>query len=297
MAVDDMPEPDFATVSQTNAPADDYEELDPSDWRIRPPKPPPRKSRWMRIIDEMTSRPDEPDESAEQTASTSTQPARDPSPEDAAPFRTARRVPREVTYEIVRAPPDVVAAFNDARAELMDAVFAWWHASSPPPSQDTPRDIDYALVRLDPRVRRAGRELQAADARLSAEGVNVRTATVRNDGGARRTMLDEAERVDAEWREAQQQKQRAAAAPRKRRRKDKEPLPPEPQEAPTPASTASTSTARTSLSAEREDTSATSPEPDDSDANSDGGAYKPSWKVKATVAATTAATSKRRRAG
>ncbi|KZV97981.1 hypothetical protein EXIGLDRAFT_729160 [Exidia glandulosa HHB12029] len=192
----------------------------------------------------------------------------------------------------MRASPELVSIYNAARAEYADAIYAWWHASAVRERYDTPTDLDYELVKLDPRVRRAERALQAVDAQLSANAQPVKTATLRNDGSARRTMMDETERIDAEWRAAQQQQEKRT---RKRRRKtvvdpvpvSVPPLPDATVEAAaalTPASIAST--ARTSLSADipSDHYSATSPEPEDDDA-SDTDAYVPSWKVKVDAAA------------
>ncbi|EJD41000.1 hypothetical protein AURDEDRAFT_115685 [Auricularia subglabra TFB-10046 SS5] len=184
----------------------------------------------------------------------------------------------------MRASPALVSAFKDARNAYADAIYAWWHASGPRERWDVPTELDYELVKLDPRVRAAERSLAAVDAQLSIEGRSVKVVTVRNDGSARRVMLEDTERIEAEWLAAQPSG--GAVAGRKRRRKTAptpDPayfLPPEPpaaQEAPTPASTVS-ATNRTSPSVEvMTDHSATSPEPEDED---EGEGYKPNWRFK-----------------
>ncbi|KAH7101981.1 hypothetical protein BKA62DRAFT_757041 [Auriculariales sp. MPI-PUGE-AT-0066] len=204
-----MPALADAGTYTSNSDNDIFAELDIPDWRNAPPKPPPKPSPWANIMVEMMSRSGEPPDADEEHPAPPSPTTKTPHQERMPSLQvSSRRIPREVTFEIMRASPDLVAAFNDARAEYADAIYSWWWKSGTRDRDDQPSDLDYELVKLDPRVQRAAKALDDADRRLSAKGVVVKQETVRNDGYARRHMNIETERIDEQWHAA-----RAGGAP------------------------------------------------------------------------------------
>ncbi|KZV85493.1 hypothetical protein EXIGLDRAFT_775545, partial [Exidia glandulosa HHB12029] len=105
-------------------------------------------------------------------------------PPAAATTPAARHVPRKQTYEILRAPPELVAAFKVARTEYHDAVHAWWWRAPGRTREQKPTPEDYMLAKLDPWVQRAGRKLDAIDAQLSRVGEFVKNGSTKNDWSA-----------------------------------------------------------------------------------------------------------------
>ena len=78
----------------------------------------------------------------------------------------------------MRASPELVSVYRDARADYADAIFAWWHTSAPRERWDAPTDLDYDLVKLDPRVRRAERGHHEADPRIGILRLDRRAVRV-----------------------------------------------------------------------------------------------------------------------
>ncbi|KZV87295.1 hypothetical protein EXIGLDRAFT_723832, partial [Exidia glandulosa HHB12029] len=101
-------------------------------------------------------------------------------PPAAATTPAARHVPRKQTYEILRAPPELVAAFKVARTEYHDAVHAWWWHAPGRTREQKPTPEDYTLAKLDPWVQRAGRKLDAIDAQLSRVGEVIKNGSTKN---------------------------------------------------------------------------------------------------------------------
>ena len=167
-------------------------ELGFSDWRKPAAQPSTKSSPYVDIIEGMLSRPGKPAEVLEV-------PKPPPPTRDTSGPRLSRRIPREVTYEIMQASPDLVAAFKDARAEYADAIYTWWHRSAPRERWEEVTDLDCQLARLDPRVQRAEKALSDADRKLSAHGKQLKIESLRNDGTARRLMVIEADRLNEEW--------------------------------------------------------------------------------------------------
>ncbi|KZV87306.1 hypothetical protein EXIGLDRAFT_840102 [Exidia glandulosa HHB12029] len=131
----------------------------------------------------------------------------------------ARRAAREVTYEILHAPPELVSAFKDARAKYHEAIFAWWHRK-PRRKGETPTDDDWERVKRDPKVQEAGRVLDALDAELSRAGSLVRISTLKNDRTVQRQIRVEERQLDKEFyaRQAEENGTIAYERPSKRRK-------------------------------------------------------------------------------
>ncbi|KZV87294.1 hypothetical protein EXIGLDRAFT_204840 [Exidia glandulosa HHB12029] len=109
-----------------------------------------------------------------------------------------RRAAREVTYEILHAPPELVIAFKEARAKYHEAIFAWWHRK-PRRKGETPTDEDWERVKRDPKVQEAGRVLDSLDAELSRAGSLVRISTLKNDRTVQRQIRVEERQLDKEF--------------------------------------------------------------------------------------------------
>lgn len=130
-----------------------------------------------------------------------------------------RRAAREVTYEILHAPPELVIAFKEARAKYHEAIFAWWHRK-PRRKGETPNDDDWERVKRDPKVQEAGRVLDALDAELSRAGSLVRISTLKNDRTVQRQIRVEERQLDKEFyaRQAEENGTISYERPSKRRK-------------------------------------------------------------------------------
>lgn len=172
----------------------------------------------------------------------------------APPADVARHPPRKLTYEILRAPPTLVAAFKAARTEYHDAVHAWWWRA-PRAREDKPTAEDFARAKLDPWVRRAGRRLDEIDAQLTRLGEAVKNAAIKNDWQAPAKIRVEEQKCDRAYYDSLHNDapsgtpQAHETRPTKRRRTDTS----------APASSGSSSASRSSLPTL---TPLTSPDPD-----------------------------------
>ncbi|EJD42970.1 hypothetical protein AURDEDRAFT_185758 [Auricularia subglabra TFB-10046 SS5] len=109
-----------------------------------------------------------------------------------------RRAPRELTYEIVQAAPQLVISFKEARANYHEAIYTWWH-SKPRTRGEAPTEEDWEMVKLDHNVQRAGRILDAIDAELTKAGTVVRVSTLKNDRTVQRQIRTEERLLDKEF--------------------------------------------------------------------------------------------------
>ncbi|EJD42938.1 hypothetical protein AURDEDRAFT_167887 [Auricularia subglabra TFB-10046 SS5] len=174
-------------------------------------------------------------------------------PPEPAPLPVRHQVPRKQHVEFLRAPPDIVAAFREARTEYHDAIYAWWY-SRPRAREDKATPEDCALVKLDPRVKRTGRRLDELDAELTRRGIVVKTSTFTNNSGwaLNRKIRDEEHKLNREHWAAEHALESSStgqdARPGKRKRA---------------AATCSSESASASTSrASTHDTATTTPEPD-----------------------------------
>lgn len=134
---------------------------------------------------------------------------------DAAPTEppvTTHQAPRKQHYEFLRASPALISAFREARTQYHDAVYAWWY-SVPRRRDEKPTADDIARAKADPRVRRAGRQLNRVDADLTRWGVVVKTSTLTSGWAMYSRIRDEELRLDQALRELHEAHERETRKP------------------------------------------------------------------------------------
>ncbi|KAH7098882.1 hypothetical protein BKA62DRAFT_586512, partial [Auriculariales sp. MPI-PUGE-AT-0066] len=110
------------------------------------------------------------------------------------------RLPRKQTFEMVRAPRDLIEAFRVARTEYHEMVFYCWFRMGKT-RDDKPTKDDMAALRNEPEVRAAAKKLDQADAELNALAEVVKHTTITRDWAMHQKLEHQEAALNQEYRE------------------------------------------------------------------------------------------------